>query len=841
MLAVSQTAIFFGDKMKHLIIILFLYAANLNANAGSLKGKVVDSENLKPLTLVNILIEHTESGTTTNEDGEFQITDAPKSGNLIISHVGYQTKKIPISSLDTEGVLIKLDLILLPSQTVLVSGSIGKKGVTPASFSKLTSEEIENQYTVQDIPQFLGSLPSTTFYSENGNNLGYNYLSIRGFDQRRISVSINGIPQNDPEDHNVYWLDFPDLLASTEMIQVQRGAGSGLSGYPAIGGAINIITSSFSGKPGAELGLSLGDYNTRKYSARFSSGLINDQYSIYVKLSKLLSSGYRNYSRIDFNSYHVSAVRFDENLTSQINLFGGPITDALAYTGLPKFAVKDEKLRKENYSYWEASDNKYDYAVERRPDELENFSQPHYELLNEYKLNTDITINSALFLVLGTGYFDYDGSWSVFYDDYFRLKANGFDTAFLPTNALIRAQVENKQFGWIPRISIKHMNGEIIVGSEIRNHRSLHWGAINYAENLPPGVTKDYRYYQYRGGKDILNFFVHESYDINARINILAEAQLAYNKYRLYDEKYLNNEFHISNLFLNPRIGFNYKLNSGQNIYLNLARVSREPRLKNYYDAAESSNGEIPQFEKNNDGTFNFDEPLVKPETLYNIEFGSILQRKTLSASANLFLMLFDNEIVKQGQVDRFGQPITGNVKRTIHSGIEISTNWIILSGLELIFNGTYSKNYIDDGLTFIEYEENDIEYVTPLDLSGNRISGFPDVIINAIIRYSNYGFFGSLTGRYVGKFYSDNYDNKIDDYLILFPGFLDYADNLVPSYFTADVMMSYELNIDKQKTLKITGQINNLFDNLYAAYAIGKEYFPSAERNFLFGLSIGF
>ncbi|MCK7517700.1 MAG: Plug domain-containing protein [Ignavibacteriales bacterium] len=59
--------------------------------------------------------------------------------------------------------------------------------------------------------------PQLHFYSENGNGIGYNYLSIRGFDQRRISVSINGIPQNDPEDHNVYWLDFPDLLASTEL------------------------------------------------------------------------------------------------------------------------------------------------------------------------------------------------------------------------------------------------------------------------------------------------------------------------------------------------------------------------------------------------------------------------------------------------------------------------------------------------------------------------------------------------------------------------------------------------------------------------------------------------
>ncbi len=92
-------------------------------------------------------------------------------------------------------------------------------------------------------------LPSTTSYSEGGNGIGYNYISIRGFGQRRISISVNGIPQNDPEDHNVYWLDMPDLLESAELVQVQRGAGAGVIGYPSIGGSINIITSPFSDKP----------------------------------------------------------------------------------------------------------------------------------------------------------------------------------------------------------------------------------------------------------------------------------------------------------------------------------------------------------------------------------------------------------------------------------------------------------------------------------------------------------------------------------------------------------------------------------------------------------------
>ena len=103
--------------------------------------------------------------------------------------------------------MVQLTRSILSSQTILIEAGIGEKGITPLTFSKIKRKEIENTYVTQDIPEFLSNLPSTTFYSEGGSGIGYNYLSIRGFDQRRISVSINGIPQNDPEDHNVYWVD----------------------------------------------------------------------------------------------------------------------------------------------------------------------------------------------------------------------------------------------------------------------------------------------------------------------------------------------------------------------------------------------------------------------------------------------------------------------------------------------------------------------------------------------------------------------------------------------------------------------------------------------------------
>ena len=171
----------------------------------------------------------------------------------------------------------------------------------------------------------------------------------------------------------------------------------------------------------------------------------------------------------------------------------------------------------------------------------------------------------------------------------------------------------------------------------------------------------------------------------------------------LYNEKYLGNDFTVDDLFLNPRVGINYKFNEHQNVFISLARVTREPRLKNYYDAAESSAGEIPQFELNPDGTFNFNSPLVKPETMNDFELGTSFANDYLVLNLNLYYMLFENEIVKNGKVDRFGQPITGNVDQTTHIGAEVSAVVKLFNELEIFGNASYSKNKITTGKYFIK------------------------------------------------------------------------------------------------------------------------------------------
>jgi hypothetical protein len=76
--------------------------------------------------------------------------------------------------------------------------------------------------------------------AETGNYWGYSYIRLRGIDQSRINLTLDGIRLNDPEDQVLYFADFPDLAKSLSSVQVQRGVGTSSNGTAAFAGSINM-------------------------------------------------------------------------------------------------------------------------------------------------------------------------------------------------------------------------------------------------------------------------------------------------------------------------------------------------------------------------------------------------------------------------------------------------------------------------------------------------------------------------------------------------------------------------------------------------------------------------
>jgi iron complex outermembrane recepter protein len=817
--------------------IFLFYVVATAQQLATISGTVRDDETGNALAGCNVVIAGTASGATTDTQGNFQITGVPYGkATLVASFIGYETKRREIEIAQP---LMQINFRLTPAAivgpAVTVVATRGRERETPTAFSTLTQNDIQARYAAQDVPVLLSELPSTTFYSESGNGVGYNYLSIRGFDQRRISVLINGVPQNDPEDHDVYWVDFPDLLANVEDIQVQRGAGSAFYGPPAIGGSVNIVTSHFSPQRAVSAYVGGGTYDTRRYSLAINSGMWRNKYMLFARFSRIQSDGYRDRSWVDFKSYFFGAARVGEKSTTRLHFYGGPIEDGLAYSGLPKFGNKDLTLRRKNFSYFELTDNGDSLAffINRRGDEIENFNQPHLELIHEYRASNRLRLNNTVFWVRGYGFFDYDGSWAPI--SYFRLTPEfGFaatvthpDTTYVDS-LLIRAYVDNMQFGWLPQITWQHGRGDLTVGAELRVHRSLHWGRIQDGDSgLPRTVAGEYnglnyvgsrRYYEYRGAKNIISPYLHATYLLRPDLNVMFDLQWAHLQYRLYDEKFIGTEFTRPYNFLNPRLGLNYNFNEQLNAFANFSRTSREPRLKNFYDAAEASTPAswgaiVPQFETNPDGTYNFDKPLVKPETLNDYELGVAYRNGGWRAGANFFYMDFKDEIIKTGQIDRFGQPVTGNAGRTVHTGLELMSNMRIGRAFTLSGNLMLSQNELKKYTVYV-WEDT---LIIPKRLDGNPIAGFPNALANARLTFADFGFSASLALQFVGKQYTDNFKNEqntVDPYTV-FNGMMDYT-------FTRGSRLG---------GLSLQLHVQNLFDKLYIMHGEGGEFFPAAER----------
>ncbi len=804
--------------MKHLIILLILGVTVPHvsgATGGILNVTVIDGESSRALAGAHVSIPGTTAGGSTDTNGVCVLSGVPAGTALLrVSFVGYTPSARHVDI--TEGVITSVSVTLrpavIPGQPITVTATRGRDRETPATFSTLDRMAIRERHPTQDIPVLLSELPSTTYYSESGNGIGYTYLNIRGFDARRVAVFVNGVPQNDPEDHNVYWLDFPDLAASAEDIQVQRGAGSAFYGAPAIGGSVNLVTSQFGRERSLQVSAGVGSNNTRKYSVSFSSGLVEKRYAMHARLSKLLSSGYRDRSWVDFSSYFLGFARYDESMTTQLHVYGGPIADGLAYYGIPKEDVKNPDRRRSNPI--------------TRPEEIENFSQPHFELLHEWRLGAGLTLNTTAFLILGDGFFDYDGSWAPY--SYYRItEGNGFaitgdpDTLYLP-GALIRAQVTNRQWGFLPRLTWRHPGGEIIVGGEFRLHRSEHWGRLQWTQELPAGVPFDYRYYDYRGAKDIMSAYAHALQEISEGVKVMASLHYAFNRYRLFEEKFVGTDFTVPYHFVNPRFGVNYNLDEHWNTYISIAYTTREPRLKNLYDAAEASTpaswGMVsPQFATDPSGRPDFRRPLVKPESLLDVEFGCGYISDIARVSGNLYWMEFTDEIVKSGQVDRFGQPVTGNADRTRHLGIEVSGAVRLTNALDIAANATFGHN------RFIRHT--DFSTGRPLALDNNPIAGFPDLLAHVRMTFRHDAFALSLSGRYVGKQFTDNFRDE---------------RNTVDPFFVNDASVSYTFadlldNVDVETRV----QVQNVFNVLYAAHGEGNQFFVGAERSVYVQLSL--
>ena len=101
----------------------------------------------------------------------------------------------------TSAVSDSLKVINLQEVQVVSTRATAK---TPVAFTNIGKAELKKVNFGQDIPYLLSMTPSTLTTSDAGSGIGYTTLRVRGTDGTRINITVNGIPMNDAESHNLF-------------------------------------------------------------------------------------------------------------------------------------------------------------------------------------------------------------------------------------------------------------------------------------------------------------------------------------------------------------------------------------------------------------------------------------------------------------------------------------------------------------------------------------------------------------------------------------------------------------------------------------------------------------
>ncbi len=800
---------------------------------------VVQSSSGTPLEGATVQLYLADSTTAeysavTDVRGRFEIEASPAIYTIVVRFLGYETfrDQVQLDS-DSQSIVITLIESVLYGGEVVAEARRAREKLTPLTYSNITARELEVLPSMQDIPATLARSVSITHYSENGNDLGYTYLRLRGFGQRRVAVSINGIPQNDPEEHNVFWINFFDLQGSIQDIQVQRGAGAASYGSTGIGGAINIVTDPYKPDPDVRLESGYGTYNTQRYTIQANTGLFGRRYSAYVRASRLTSDGYRDWSWTEFWRYYIGIRRYGDQHTFTLQSFGGPQRDGLAYGGIPKQANTQEV----DDGFGGTIDRRYNFS--QFTEDIERFHQPHIQFLHRYTPSQNRTFDQAFYWIKGEGEFDFDGSFRS--ADYLRLPASWRDltetqrqqplfASASEVPVLFRAALDQWQVGWMPRYQVVRSLSETIVGGELRLHRSLRWGRVEESTGLPAevvGPQNDYRVYSVRGEKMIGSLYASHLMRPHRLLAIQADVQLTWRQYRIVEEAFFNHSFRAPYVFLNPRIGVTLNPEQPLSAYLSVSLANREPRMKSLYDGEEAGAGFMPQFSRKSDGSFDYDNPIVKPEQLIDVELGGRYESRLLRMQLAAYWMEFRDEIVPSGGLDQFGVPRTGNADRTRHIGVELEVSARILPELNAFANATLSRNRI---IKFTEYTTLPDFSVAPSNRAGNPIAGFPAHSGNLGITYEKSGLTLRADARLAGVQYVDNGGGRTTE------GVVD--DNLKVDPYTL-VSATVQWTFPERsllRGLKFSLDINNVLDSkvlLYGNAGFGApQFFPAATRH---------
>lgn len=704
---------------------------------------------------------------------------------------------------------------------------------TSANVTTMSLKQIQKQQGNGSVNNLLEWMPSMVTTSDAGTGIGYTYMRIRGIDQTRINVTLNGVTINDAESQGSWLVNLPDMGSYIEEVQVQSGANTA-PGAISYGARIDFITRDIPVKPFAEVKSAYGSFNTFHNSVSAGTGLIRNRFSALASFSDIRSDGFIDRSKGNLNSAFLTAqyklLNKQETKdfgTLKFNLLWGTEHTGLAWNGVPFDSLSTNRTYNSCGEYWTDNGERRYYA-----DESDNYTQTRYQLEYNKKWRTTESkeihqLSIAGHLTRGIGYYQ------EYKDDKEPIEygLSPISEEIETCDFVTQKYLDNYYYGVHANYKGDlRLKGEKLHeiswqgGADLDNYYGEHYGNVIWAQPDHVAVFPvDYQWYNGLGKKFQSKIFASFRY-LYGGFSLRAELQYRFLDYRISgtDDNLTDvSQAYLWN-FLNPKISLHYYLANRQplkhSFALSFSTANREPTRSDIIEA--------PTHKK----------PI--PETLYDLEFSYMMHHDKFYVNATLYGMFYKNQLVLTGEINDVGAAIMANVDDSYRIGAELAAAYNPVKFFTWRINGNFSRNRI---LNYVNFVDNWDDGSQKEEFLGNTpISFSPNVVLANDFSFTPVkGLELSLITKFVSRQYLDNSGN--DTYCL-------------KPYSYTNLRASYTFFFSKfAQELELFVQANNLFNAKYESngwiysyyYENGRyadaAFYPQAGINFLGGIRLKF
>lgn len=677
---------------------------------------------------------------------------------------------------------------------------------TPVAYSDMSKKDIKLLNQGKDFPWLLNFTPSVTVSSDAGMGVGYTGIHVRGTDPTRINITSNGIPVNDSESSQLYWVNMSDFASSLESVQIQRGVGTSTNGAGAFGATVNMQTENIGAKPYGSVDFSAGTYGTHKETFRFSSGLLGGHWGVQGRLSNIGSDGYIDRASSKLNSYFLQGGYFSDNTAVKFITYNGTEKTYMAWDYTSKSDMAKYGRTYNPSGQYTAEDGSTAYYS----NQTDNYHQQHYQLHWNQQWNRDLKMNVALHYTRGDGYYEQ------FKEDQKLYKY------LLPTESGARANLVRQKkmlndfYGFVASMNYDNHKGLVAtVGGGWNKYDGDHfgkilwlgspyvWGDDDAKEYVAEGVSvsPDHEYYRNNAKKTDGNIYGKVSYEFLSGLSGYVDLQYRHINYKLtgtsqeFDDDHNQRPLTLDKdyNFFNPKLGLVYNINSNHTAYASYSIAHKEPTRNDFEDMMAETDAVEPQQERLND-----------LEIGYKYDDGGIF-----NAGINFYYMDYDNQFVLTGAQDSNGEMVARNIKDSYRMGVEVMFGLRPLRGLEWNFNATWSKNRAKNMNVTVINEDWSQSYA---NVGTTKLAFSPDLIVNNIFSYEYKGLRASLMTKYVSE---QNMTNSGFKKYLNTDG-KTYTDAVIDAMFVSDLDLSYTFNVRSLKGITVGVTVYNLFNEEY-------------------------